>query len=580
MAVIELAGEELKENKGREWLLTNGQGGYSCLDVLGKSGKDYQGILVSSPQGEDFTREILVKNLDEGVSGNLKKFEWDPHLVRFRFSSEEIGVGKRVKSLQGHEGIEVMYELENNLNSELEFKVNLLLDSGREVKLWNEHTLGFLVGASYVLVFSDHARCFENRPVEWRESVFIPARFLLTLREREERKVRIIVISAATEEKALRKYKKIELKEEEKRQEKVLSSGPGTSIFSLLSVAQGFIVERKPKLGVIGGYPFGGESGREAMLSLPGLTLIGSNFKATELILERFLNKATSKGIPGKFVGEEPLYEDNLEATLWLVDRLYQYRQYIGEEKFKLFLHTYWWNLKDIFRNYCEREKNGLLKDVGRTWMEGVKREYAVEIQGLWYNALKIMEKFAGLMEDSNESYLSAAEAHQENFLEKFQEGDYLKDSLKNDVFTPNQVILLSLDFNLVSGELAKKIVERTEEELLTPYGLKTLAKGSAGYNVGDKFKGAVWPWLLGPFVKARNKVFPEGKKESYHFIRILFEEEVRKNCLGSIGEFYHAESYAALGNISHVSSVAELLRAYFEDIQGRKGVQQQNIFF
>jgi len=135
------------------------------------------------------------------------------------------------------------------------------------------------------------------------------------------------------------------------------------------------------------------------MIALPGLTLIRGRLDDARLILEHFLDYAGPRGIPNSFIDGKQIYTD-IDSSLWLIDRVHEYMKYAGPEKTKEFLDIYWPKLKEITAGYLTMERDGLLVHESGTWMDTLQRNNAVEIQALWYNALRVMEHLADMMQD------------------------------------------------------------------------------------------------------------------------------------------------------------------------------------
>ncbi|MEM2918629.1 MAG: amylo-alpha-1,6-glucosidase [Candidatus Altiarchaeota archaeon] len=572
MAIFQLKISEVGLERAKEiqWLITNSFGSYSSSSILNRTTKNYHGFFVSFV-GD--SRVIVIKSLNEYllIQGRenylsekfLESFEYSSKEVKFVFQTNFAKIFKSIRTTDVN-GVIATYEIKNISNRNLKFIVEVIVeckivestdkfkDQNFSLEKLNEKNFGIETKGCYAIVSSDNAICF------FRDR---KAHFVIELKPAEEAKFHISVICADSKEKATEDLKEIEIFVD--KSERFFSSGFGSALMALLANSNQFLVKRDNKIGIIAGYPYYGEIGRDAMISLPGLTFITGKFKEAELIFERYLNNSTTYGVPSKFLNGEPIYED-IDTTLWLIDRLYKYMLHVGEENFKNFLHTYWWNLKDIMKSYLEKERNGFLMHNGKTWMFSLRREFAVEIQGLWYNALKIMDRFSVLMDDYS-NYEAYAKDHEAVFLEKFWNGSYLKDSLDDNSLRPNQLILADLSFNLLSKEHKEKILEVISKELLTPYGVMTLSKKDENFNPYDKFDGAVIPWLLGPFVKMHTDVY--GKEKSYEFLKIILEGHINSGCIGAIPEFFNSENYKFLGCVSYAPSVAEILRAYFEDI-------------
>lgn len=207
-------------------------------------------------------------------------------------------------------------------------------------------------------------------------------------------------------------------------------------------------------------------------------------------------------------------------------------------------------------------------------------RDNAVEVQGLWYNSLRIMEKLSGLMDDKEIDFRGIYQAFEENFLEEFWVGNHLKDTIDDDSLRPNQLIALTLEFTPLNETLQKKVLNSVEE-LVTDFGIRTLSPKSENYNPDDRFNGAAFPWLLGPYIKLLMRV-SDKRLHAKGIIENIFEKHTREAGIGTISEFFSGENLKPSGNISHAPSVAELTRVYFEDVMERRqqppaqGIPQQ----
>ena len=590
MAVFEIKPASVAPEKAKEmeWLMTNSLGGYSSGTITGRATRLYHGMLVSSL--EDFKRIVVFRGVKECLSvdgekhelteNSVEKFEYSPDMVSFTLLNEFAKITKKFKAIPEENGIILSYEIRNKVMQSVALQAEILLscmviDKEKQcvnkkfsTELLNDHAFGIDAGLCYSIILSDRALCFHENSTDRKEC---SVHFSLELRPNEDKTFRIIAFSSENKEKMMEKLKTINFAD---KADRMLSSGVGVPIMTLLANVKQFLVKRETKLGIIAGYPYYGEIGRDAMLSLPGLTFTTSRTTDAEMIFERYLNVSTLQGVPSGFSDGKPVYGD-MDTFLWLIDRLYSYMNHVGEERFKKFLHTYWWNLKDVMKSYAEKEKNGFLMHEGKTWMLSEKREAAVEIQGLWYNALRIMDKFSKIMGeyDAGMDYAEYAKKHEENFLKEFWTGYYLKDSLRDNTLRPNQLILAALNFNVLPEGYKKSILSKVSEELLTPYGIRTLGKKHTNFNSKDKFNGAAVPWLLGPFIKMYVEV--HGQDKSYGFLKRLFEEQINYGCIGTLPEFFDSETYEPLGCISYAPSVAELLRTYFEDVMGKKLCRQ-----
>jgi predicted glycogen debranching enzyme len=207
-------------------------------------------------------------------------------------------------------------------------------------------------------------------------------------------------------------------------------------------------------------------------------------------------------------------------------------------------------------------------------WVVTPRRGKAVEINGLWYNALKLLEKWLrarGRASDADRWGQQAMIAR-ESFNRRFwyDKGGYLYDVIDGEhaqydaALRPNQLLAFSLDYPILDRSRWQAVLDVVRERLLTPCGLRSLAPGHADYKAkyyGDLrardaayHQGTVWAWLIGPYVDAWLKLHPEKTHEA---------------CVGSISEVFDAESpYVARGCIAQAWSVAEVLRCLIKTSQ------------
>jgi glycogen debranching enzyme len=166
------------------------------------------------------------------------------------------------------------------------------------------------------------------------------------------------------------------------------------------------------------------------------------------------------------------------------------------------------------------------------------------------------------------------------SFNERFwyAEGGYLYDVVDgehgNDVsFRPNQILSFSLDYPVLQKEKWEPVLSKVRERLLTPVGLRSLAPGESDYKpkyFGDLrsrdaayHQGTVWAWLIGPFIDAWLRVYPDKAEEAHGFLE-GFREHYNEACIGGISEIFDGEPpFTARGCISQAWSVAEVLRAW-----------------
>lgn len=374
----------------------------------------------------------------------------------------------------------------------------------------------------------------------------------------------------------------------------------------ILLAADSFIVKSiSGKPAVIAGYQWFEPWGRDTFISLPGLLLVTGRFQTAKNILSNYVQYCKDGLIPN-FISDrsgEPAY-NTVDATLWYINAVFQYLKYTGN--FKFVKEELWEKLKAIIACHekgtlfnIHVDTDGLLMHGPRlTWMDAFvdseaitpRSGKAVDIQALWYNALRIMEFLAAKFSEPNlaKKYAEMADKTRENFNSKFWNAqkkclfDVLEESGVDDSIRPNQIFSLSLDFPVLDIEKGRQVVNLVKRELVTVYGLRTLATSDrkfVGKYAGDRrsrdtayHNGTIWPWLIGPFVSAFFKV--KGHEKSTrkfaceNFLLPLFNATVHQGGLGTINEIYDGSApYNPQGCIAQAWSVAEPLRAYLEGV-------------
>lgn len=353
---------------------------------------------------------------------------------------------------------------------------------------------------------------------------------------------------------------------------------------------------------VIAGYHWFTDWGRDTMISLEGLTLLAGRHVEAGHILRTFAYHLRDGLIPNMFPeGESEGVYYTADATLWFFHALDRYIEITGDKDiFKELLHK----LLDIidhhiqgtrFGIYCDPADSLLVQGDPRyalTWMDArlddwvvtPRRGKAVEINALWYNALRVMEKW--MKEDDQLSGASEitklADAARLSFNQRFWNAQtgYLYDIVdgengKDDpACRPNQLFSLSLPHPVLDRQHWQPVLQQVRDRLLTPVGLRTLSSDHPDYKPdyhGDLrtrdaayHQGTVWPWLLGPYVDAWLRVHPEQRKDARDYIDQLLERQLHEACIGSISEIFDAEgSFTPRGCIAQAWSVAEIIRVW-----------------
>jgi predicted glycogen debranching enzyme len=351
---------------------------------------------------------------------------------------------------------------------------------------------------------------------------------------------------------------------------------------------------------VIAGYHWFTDWGRDTMISLEGLTLVTGRHAEAGYILRTFGHYVRDGLIPNLFPeGERQGLYHTADASLWYFHALDRYlRATDDRETLRLLLPT----LRDMVRHHLRGTRfnigvdpaDGLLRQGAEgyqlTWMDAKvgdwvvtpRRGKAVEINGLWYNALRLLEGWCREEGDGDAARELAAHADRAYaaFNRRFwyDKGGYLYDVVDTEKggddpsLRPNQILALSLRHPVLDERRWRPVVETVREHLLTPVGLRSLAPGSPDFKSrydGDLrardaayHQGTVWAWLIGPFVDAWLQVYPDQRDTALGFLR-GFDLQLTDACVGTISEIFDAEPpYAPRGCVAQAWSVAEVLRS------------------
>jgi predicted glycogen debranching enzyme len=345
------------------------------------------------------------------------------------------------------------------------------------------------------------------------------------------------------------------------------------------------------------------------MISFTGLALVPTRFREAKLILETFARNVRYGLIPNYFseTDSSPQY-NALDATLWFFHAARKYFQYTKDVSTIKALYPILTNCAQVLLTgtiFEVKVDEDMLLNIGHTgmsltWMDAKIGEFvvtprngkAVEINALWYWALDTLSRIANLLgkRDEQVRYANMAENVKTSFSKAFwnSEANCLFDRIVNGTpdasIRPNQIIAVALPESILSAEREKAVVSVVESELMTPYGIRTLSPKDPRYHGrydGDQnsrdlayHQGPAWPWLLGPFVTAYVKTSDNVNTARQTAMRFL--EPMRKHLqeagLGFISELFDGDPpYRPRGCIAQAWSVAEVLRAYCEDILGKK---------
>jgi predicted glycogen debranching enzyme len=353
---------------------------------------------------------------------------------------------------------------------------------------------------------------------------------------------------------------------------------------------------------VIAGYHWFTDWGRDTMISLEGLTLSTGRSVEAGYILRTFLHHVRDGLIPNLFPegAKEGLYH-TADATLWFFHAFDRYVQVSGD---RAMLKESLPQLIDIYDHHVRGTRfhigmdpeDGLLSQGEEgyqlTWMDAKlgdwvvtpRRGKAVEINALWYNAVRLLERWT--REEQGVEAAGRYRVHGDRIVESFnrrfwnEQAGYLFDVVDGEAgddpaCRPNQLFAISLPNPVLDRNRWEAVIQVAREQLLTPVGLRSLAPGDPEFKPtyhGDLrtrdaayHQGTVWGWLIGPFIDAWRKTYPEDAGAAQQFLT-GFVDHLNEACIGSISEVFDAEEpFTARGCCAQAWSVAEVLRCWIQ---------------
>jgi predicted glycogen debranching enzyme len=353
---------------------------------------------------------------------------------------------------------------------------------------------------------------------------------------------------------------------------------------------------------VIAGYHWFTDWGRDTMISLEGLTISTGRSDEAGWILRTFSHYIRDGLLPNFFPdGENEGLYHTADATLWFFHALHRYVEATND---RATLRMILPKLVDIVEHHIRGTKfgigvdphDGLLRQGAEgyqlTWMDAKvdgwvvtpRRGKAVEINALWYNALRLLE--AWLQQESGTPAAQSIAVHatraRESFNRRFwfADGGYLYDVVDGETgddtaFRPNQILAISLDHPVLDRSHWERVVDAVCARLVTPVGLRTLSREHPDYKAsyfGDLrsrdaayHQGTVWAWLIGPFIDAWLKVHPEDVRGARELLD-GFAGHLDEAAIGSISEVFDAEPpFTPRACIAQAWSVAEVLRCWLK---------------
>jgi predicted glycogen debranching enzyme len=348
---------------------------------------------------------------------------------------------------------------------------------------------------------------------------------------------------------------------------------------------------------VIAGYHWFTDWGRDTMISLEGLTLCTGRHAEARGILMTFAHHLRDGLIPNLFPeGDQEGRYNTADATLWFFHAI---DRYVTISQDRDLVHDLLPSLEEIVRLHLAGtgfgirvDEDGLLTqgaaNLALTWMDAKvgdwvvtpRRGKTVEINALWYNAVRLLAEWCRAFERDAAHLDAVADRTRAAFNRRFwfEQGQYLYDIVDGEAgddpsLRPNQIFSLALRYPVLDESRWTRIVDVVAERLLTPFGLRTLDSSHTDYKAqyfGDLrardaayHQGTVWAWLIGPFVDAWLRAYPD-RREDAKALLAAFDSHLSDACIGTISEVFDAtEPYAPRGCVAQAWSVAEVLRSF-----------------
>lgn len=599
--------ENFDYSSKKEWIITNGIGGFSSSTIIGLNTRKYHALLVAA-LGDSGDRYVVLSKLNESIvkgektfsistnqcgnfieNGYLKQEYFRKVLVpEFSYFVDGVEVKKKVAMKHGENTVAVTYNIKTR-DEGIVFKIQPLVnfrkfhdtrsccfceyttkENAVNVEL-NSHGTCLHMNTSSGS-FEKYDRIYyknmfysveEERGLDSYDDHFMPGCYFVEVPKNTDFTFEFVATVDYSQDFLKKANASDIIRAENTRLEKVCKIAEANTVIEkqLVVSADSFIVTKGDRKTIIAGYPWFGDWGRDTFIAFEGILLRTNRFKDAKEILISF-SKFIKDGLIPNLIDENGGSAYNtVDASLWYIDAAHKYYNYTEDSDFLNYIYDY---LLSIINSYQKGTLYGIRMDVDSlitagdsttqlTWMDAKVGDVVptprygkcVEINALWYNALKIMEEFSIILDKPFEKDLSEKV---KNSFEKFY-GEYgLKDVIEptSDKIRPNQVIAIGLDYSPVTAEKAKEVLKIVEEELYTNKGLKTLSENDSDYKpyyYGDVYnrdisyhQGTVWPWLLQPYFNASRRF--GGKYKWLEETEVLLTDD----CMGSINEIYDAE--------------------------------------
>lgn len=663
----------LENGLNKEWVITNGIGGYASSTIIGANTRRYHGLLMA-PIIPPAKRMLILSKIDESIEIDGKKYdlftnigkcfikhgyEYQVSFVKefmpvYTYQVEDVEIKKVICMQYQKNTVAIYYKIKNgNHNTKLILtpimnyrdshgmnkdhiydlkekynrgKLEVSIDNGKPIYMqvseseYIEHHNDTFFNMFYIEE--------EKRGFEAEENHVIPGRFEVNIEKNEEKIISVICSleenieeldarAIITNEVVRQNQEIIRAQLIDKKENKTEQEEKKDQIIKQLLIAVDNFIIKRPLFNtysIIAGYPWFLDWMRDTLISFEGLLLVTKKYDIAKEVLRTCVRDIKYGLVPNAYSEEDdrPLY-NSVDASLLLFEQVKKYLNYTSDYDF--IMEEIYPKLESIIQNYSigiDIDNNNIYLDTDglivsgtestqNTWMDvkfnGIpatpRNGKPVEINAMWYNALKIMNELSKRKpeEIKKMNYDKMALKCKKSFIEKFynKKRKCLYDVLGDKKIRPNQLFALSLSYPVldVNSEEAKTMFYTVTKKLLNPYGLKTLAKGEENYievYEGDNFKrdfsyhqGITWTWLLGLYYDCLKRFATESKKDKTIYKKQLnefikqvtetFSKELNeRGCIGSIAEIFDSKKpYEPKGAVAQAWSVAEVFRIILE---------------
>ena len=659
----------LENGLNKEWVITNGIGGYASSTIIGANTRRYHGLLMA-PIIPPAKRMLILSKIDESIEIDGKKYdlftnigkcfikhgyEYQVSFVKefmpvYTYQVEDVEIKKVICMQYQKNTVAIYYKIKNGnhntkiiltpimnyrdshgMNKDHIYNLKEKYNRGKlEVSIDNGKPIYMQVSESEYI--EHHNDTFfnmfyieeEKRGFEAEENHVIPGRFEVNVEKNEEKIISVICSleenieeldarAIITNEVVRQNQEIIRAQLIDKKENKTEQEEKKDQIIKQLLIAVDNFIIKRPLFNtysIIAGYPWFLDWMRDTLISFEGLLLVTKKYDIAKEVLRTCVRDIKYGLVPNAYSEEDdrPLY-NSVDASLLLFEQVKKYLNYTSDYDF--IMEEIYPKLESIIQNYSigiDIDNNNIYLDTDglivsgtestqNTWMDvkfnGIpatpRNGKPVEINAMWYNALKIMNELSKRKPEENKkmNYDKMALKCKKSFIEKFynKKRKCLYDVLGDKKIRPNQLFALSLSYPVldVNSEEAKTMFDTVTKKLLNPYGLKTLAKGEENYievYEGDNFKrdfsyhqGITWTWLLGLYYDCLKRFATESKKDKTIYKKQLnefikqvtetFSKELNeRGCIGSIAEIFDSKKpYEPKGAVAQAWSVAEVFR-------------------